>query len=108
MADLIQSMSKAFVQPRTNQILNLSDEDLAKRFTFDKELGYGNWGSVWRVEEKVESRNEKGNVLALKLVHRKVTSSTARVKALWSESDASNTYDPFCFTDERKQMSINL
>ncbi|GAA6008385.1 hypothetical protein JCM10207_000108 [Rhodosporidiobolus poonsookiae] len=60
-----------------------SDATLAERYQFMEEVGYGNWGSVWRVKAKLE---EGTPVRCVKLVHRsKNPTSSARVRALWTE-----------------------
>ncbi|KAF8827785.1 hypothetical protein HHX47_DHR4000105 [Lentinula edodes] len=62
------------------------DEELSNRLQFIKEIGCGNWGSVWLCELKSEDRAHK-RPLATKLVHRNKESKTsaARVKSLWNE-----------------------
>ncbi|KAJ3731278.1 hypothetical protein DFJ43DRAFT_438028 [Lentinula guzmanii] len=62
------------------------DEELSNRLQFIKEIGCGNWGSVWLCELKDEDRVQK-RPLATKLVHRNKESKTsaARVKSLWNE-----------------------
>ncbi|KAJ3777497.1 CAMK/CAMKL/MARK protein kinase [Lentinula raphanica] len=62
------------------------DEELSNRLQFVKEIGCGNWGSVWLCELKGEDRVHK-RPLATKLVHRNKESKTsaARVKSLWNE-----------------------
>ncbi|GAA6059732.1 hypothetical protein JCM10212_000260 [Sporobolomyces blumeae] len=63
---------------------NWTDEVLAERYRFVEEIGYGNWGSVWKCRPKDGAGSDK--TLALKLVHRsKSTTSSARVRALWQE-----------------------
>lgn len=52
-----------------------------------EEVGYGMWGSVWKCEGK--ATNE---VVAVKLVHRSKTSTTAaRVRSLWNEFKVCHT-----------------
>ncbi|GAA5901464.1 uncharacterized protein JCM6883_000219 [Sporobolomyces salmoneus] len=59
-----------------------SDHVLKEKFMFVKEVGFGNWGSLWL--SYVEPERER--VAALKMVHRlKDTTSAARVRALWNE-----------------------
>lgn len=46
-----------------------------------EEVGYGMWGSVWKCEGRATNA-----VVAVKLVHRSKTSTTAaRVRSLWNE-----------------------
>ncbi|KAE9394875.1 hypothetical protein BT96DRAFT_998101 [Gymnopus androsaceus JB14] len=72
-----------------------TDEELVQRLSFVKEVGCGNWGSVWLCEPKSSEilpafdafdRTLKKR-LAVKLVHRDKESKTsvARVKSLWNE-----------------------
>ncbi|KAF9781712.1 hypothetical protein BJ322DRAFT_1010425 [Thelephora terrestris] len=75
-----------------NDIFSLSDQTLANRLQFIEEIGYGNWGSVWRCCPKPDpssksppNKYEKVK-LAVKLVHRSKTQTTAaRVRSLWNE-----------------------
>ncbi|BGP20225.1 hypothetical protein JCM10213_005921 [Rhodosporidiobolus nylandii] len=61
-----------------------SDATLAERYQFIEEIGYGNWGSVWKVKPKLEGPDAAHR--AVKLVHRsKNPTSSARVRALWTE-----------------------
>lgn len=66
-------------------IFSWSDKTLADRYQFVEEIGFGNWGSVWRCRSKQEPSGSNSTV-AIKLVHRtKDPSAAARVKSLWSE-----------------------
>ncbi|BGP51840.1 hypothetical protein JCM10450v2_007796 [Rhodotorula kratochvilovae] len=65
-------------------IFSWSDQTLAERYQFVEEVGYGNWGSVWKVRPKLEGPDAK--VQSVKLVHRsRNPTSSARVRALWTE-----------------------
>ncbi|KAG9019764.1 hypothetical protein FRB90_009634 [Tulasnella sp. 427] len=66
-----------------SDIFSLTDEELKDRLHFIREIGYGNWGSVWSCFTKDSPTREK---VAVKLVHRSKTPTTAaRVKSLWNE-----------------------
>ncbi|GAA6038292.1 hypothetical protein JCM8097_003927 [Rhodosporidiobolus ruineniae] len=57
-----------------------SDATLASKY----HVGYGNWGSVWKVCAKVDNPEQMSS--SVKLVHRsKNPTSSARVRALWTE-----------------------
>ncbi|KAG2121098.1 hypothetical protein DEU56DRAFT_873834 [Suillus clintonianus] len=74
--------------PETNDVFSLSDQLLAERLQFVKEIGFGNWGSVWLCRPKSSSSSDKHKdvQVAVKLVHRSKTSTTAaRVRSLWNE-----------------------
>ncbi|KAI0647816.1 hypothetical protein C8Q79DRAFT_952090 [Trametes meyenii] len=69
-------------------IFSISDQVLADRLQFIEEIGFGNWGSVWLCRPKSSSPGEhlQGAKIAVKLVHRSKTSTTAaRVRSLWNE-----------------------
>ncbi|GAA5903049.1 hypothetical protein JCM5296_001722 [Sporobolomyces johnsonii] len=76
-------------------IFSWSDATLAEKYQFVEEIGYGNWGSVWKCRPKQSpsspsygnsSPHQGAKHLALKLVHRsKSPTSSARVRALWQE-----------------------
>ncbi|KAH7914263.1 kinase-like protein [Hygrophoropsis aurantiaca] len=67
-------------------VFSLSDQLLAERLTFVKEIGFGNWGSVWLCKPKSSSERNSDVQVAVKLVHRSKTSTTAaRVRSLWNE-----------------------
>ncbi|KAI8994232.1 hypothetical protein BD414DRAFT_576788 [Trametes punicea] len=69
-------------------IFSISDQVLADRLQFIEEIGFGNWGSVWLCRPKPSSSAEHlhENKIAVKLVHRSKTSTTAaRVRSLWNE-----------------------
>lgn len=70
-----------------NGIHSWSDSQLASKYTFEKEIGFGNWGSCWLAETRdSKDGKEKEKKVAVKLVHRQGTApSNARVKALWNE-----------------------
>ncbi|GAA5830059.1 hypothetical protein JCM11251_006860 [Rhodosporidiobolus azoricus] len=66
-----------------------SDATLAERY----QKGYGNWGSVWLVKAKLEQDQPSR---AVKLVHRsKNPTSSARVRALWTEFKCIRTLRSF-------------
>ncbi|KAJ7132934.1 kinase-like domain-containing protein [Mycena filopes] len=76
-----------------SDVFSLSDQVLSDKLQFVEEIGYGNWGSVWlcRPKEDPDSPAD-GSVklqetkIAVKLVHRSKTSTTAaRVRSLWNE-----------------------
>ncbi|KIM43002.1 hypothetical protein M413DRAFT_69969 [Hebeloma cylindrosporum] len=75
----------------SNDIFSLSDQILSDRLEFIEEIGFGNWGSVWLCRPKPATTPEGvvkplGQKLAVKLVHRSKTSTTAaRVRSLWNE-----------------------
>ncbi|OJA20203.1 hypothetical protein AZE42_04622 [Rhizopogon vesiculosus] len=74
--------------PEATDVFSLSDHLLAERLHFVKEIGFGNWGSVWLCQPKSKSSSEKLKdvEVAVKLVHRSKTSTTAaRVRSLWNE-----------------------
>ncbi|KAG2038121.1 kinase-like domain-containing protein [Suillus americanus] len=74
--------------PEANDVFSLSDHLLAERLQFVKEIGFGNWGSVWlcRPKSSSSSNKHKDVEVAVKLVHRSKTSTTAaRVRSLWNE-----------------------
>ncbi|KAG2360673.1 hypothetical protein BDR07DRAFT_1411994 [Suillus spraguei] len=75
-------------EPEANDVFSLSDHLLAERLQFVKEIGFGNWGSVWLCRPKSSSSSNKHEdvEVAVKLVHRSKTSTTAaRVRSLWNE-----------------------
>ncbi|KAF9255643.1 hypothetical protein L218DRAFT_314111 [Marasmius fiardii PR-910] len=75
------------------------DEELTHRLRFIKEVGFGNWGSVWKCEPRSFEMLSTGDSFdqslkssfAVKLVHRRgekpeeIKTSAARVKSLWNE-----------------------
>ncbi|KAI0769137.1 hypothetical protein BD413DRAFT_560042 [Trametes elegans] len=69
-------------------IFSISDQVLADRLQFIEEIGFGNWGSVWLCRPKSSSSTDQllETKIAVKLVHRSKTSTTAaRVRSLWNE-----------------------
>ncbi|KZT67233.1 hypothetical protein DAEQUDRAFT_729268 [Daedalea quercina L-15889] len=75
-------------------IFSISDQVLAERLQFIEEIGFGNWGSVWLCRPKPDpaspsadnSHASRDTRIAVKLVHRSKTSTTAaRVRSLWNE-----------------------
>lgn len=67
-----------------NDIFSLTDAALAERYQFIEEIGYGNWGSVWKCRPKADPSPSAR--VAIKLVHRsKNPTSSARVRSLWQE-----------------------
>ncbi|TFY73392.1 hypothetical protein EWM64_g10620, partial [Hericium alpestre] len=76
-------------------IFSLSDQVLADRLQFIKEIGFGNWGSVWLCHPKSGRTKEpqKDVQIAVKLVHRsKTTTTAARVRSLWNEMKIVRTF----------------
>ncbi|CAE6423777.1 unnamed protein product [Rhizoctonia solani] len=71
----------------SSDIFSLSDQQLSDKMKFVKEVGFGNWGSVWLCEPRLaEERAVFGSQIAVKLVHRsKTPTTTARVRSLWNE-----------------------
>ncbi|KAN0135253.1 hypothetical protein V8E53_006818 [Lactarius tabidus] len=73
-------------------IFSLSDRVLAEKLQFVKEIGFGNWGSVWLCRPRV-SDGANDTKLAVKLVHRsKTTTTAARVRSLWNEMKVVRTF----------------
>ncbi|CAE6518325.1 unnamed protein product [Rhizoctonia solani] len=72
---------------QSSDIFSLSDQQLSDKLKFVKEVGFGNWGSVWLCEPRFpEERALFGTQVAVKLVHRSKTPTTAaRVRSLWNE-----------------------
>ncbi|KAA1113001.1 hypothetical protein PGT21_018183 [Puccinia graminis f. sp. tritici] len=71
-----------------NDIFTITDEALAAQYTFESEIGYGNWGSIWRISPNNPSnRLHSSSKLAIKLVYRDKSSGTTatKIKSLWSE-----------------------
>lgn len=87
--------------PETSDVFSLSDHHLAERLHFVKEvcvsypllcmypqglhmkIGFGNWGSVWLCRPKSSSGRPRDVEVAVKLVHRSKTPTTAaRVRSL--------------------------
>ncbi|KAH9924299.1 uncharacterized protein BXZ73DRAFT_103586 [Epithele typhae] len=69
-------------------IFSISDQVLADRLQFIEEIGFGNWGSVWLCCPKGDTSSSplQDSKIAVKLVHRSKTSTTAaRVRSLWNE-----------------------
>ncbi|KAF8799033.1 hypothetical protein BYT27DRAFT_7202794 [Phlegmacium glaucopus] len=75
----------------STDIFSLSDQVLSDRLEFIEEIGFGNWGSVWLCRPKPATTEDGvvrplGQKIAVKLVHRAKTSTTAaRVRSLWNE-----------------------
>ncbi|KAF8073913.1 hypothetical protein FPV67DRAFT_774267 [Lyophyllum atratum] len=85
----------------STDIFSLSDQVLSDRLTFIEEIGFGNWGSVWLCRPKPSTSspgadglaNVPDQKLAVKLVHRSKTSTTAaRVRSLWNEMKIVRTF----------------
>ncbi|CAE6498339.1 unnamed protein product [Rhizoctonia solani] len=74
-------------EQQSSDIFSLSDQQLSDKLKFVKEVGFGNWGSVWLCEHRfAEEQATLGTQLAVKLVHRSKTPTTAaRVRSLWNE-----------------------
>ncbi|KAH9997420.1 hypothetical protein BJV74DRAFT_883424 [Russula compacta] len=60
----------------STDIFSLSDRILAEKLQFVKEIGFGNWGSVWLCRPRLPNSADDTK-LAVKLVHRSKTTSTA-------------------------------
>lgn len=85
--DRLRAISATTKSSEENGIHSWSDSQLASKYSFEKEIGYGNWGSCWLAEVR-DSKDgaERGPKMAVKLVHRQGNAaSNARVKALWNE-----------------------
>ncbi|CAA7265469.1 unnamed protein product [Cyclocybe aegerita] len=82
----------------SNDIFSLSDQTLSERLEFVEEIGFGNWGSVWLCRPKPATKDDGtvrplGQKIAVKLVHRSKTSTTAaRVRSLWNEMKIVRTF----------------
>ncbi|RDB19031.1 MAP/microtubule affinity-regulating kinase 4 [Hypsizygus marmoreus] len=85
----------------STDIFSLSDQVLSDRLQFIEEIGFGNWGSVWLCRPKPSSSspgadglaNVPDQKLAVKLVHRsKTTTTAARVRSLWNEMKIVRTF----------------
>ncbi|KAG6853054.1 hypothetical protein C0991_007198 [Blastosporella zonata] len=86
--------------PESTDVFSLSDQVLSDRLHFIEEIGFGNWGSVWLCRPKPRTGASKNGFsdapdqkLAVKLVHRSKTSTTAaRVRSLWNEMKIVRTF----------------
>ncbi|KAG5653104.1 hypothetical protein H0H81_002251 [Sphagnurus paluster] len=90
----------------STDIFSLSDQVLSDRLSFVEEacfisIGFGNWGSVWLCKPKPSTSstgadslsNVSDQKIAVKLVHRSKTSTTAaRVRSLWNEMKIVRTF----------------
>ncbi|KAF8158040.1 hypothetical protein B0H34DRAFT_707275 [Crassisporium funariophilum] len=82
----------------SSDIFSLSDQVLSDRLEFIEEIGFGNWGSVWLCRPKPATTKEGvvrplGQKIAVKLVHRsKTTTTAARVRSLWNEMKIVRTF----------------
>lgn len=45
----------------SDDIFYLTDKQLGERFCFDQEIGFGNWGSVWRVRPRYSRASQLGH-----------------------------------------------
>ncbi|KAJ7643947.1 kinase-like domain-containing protein [Roridomyces roridus] len=86
-------------QEGSTDVFSLTDQVLSDKLQFIEEIGFGNWGSVWlcRPKEQLNASPDEPaspaavaklqeTKLAVKLVHRSKTSTTAaRVRSLWNE-----------------------
>lgn len=81
--DTVSGTKFELVNGNTNgATMSTSDADLARLIHFAREIGHGNWGSVWQGRQRANGSAK----LAIKLVHRtKSATSNIRVKALWTE-----------------------
>ncbi|KAH9057506.1 kinase-like protein [Lactarius vividus] len=85
-------MSSEQPPPNATDIFSLSDRVLAEKLQFVKEIGFGNWGSVWLCRPRVPDSADDTK-LAVKLVHRsKTTTTAARVRSLWNEMKVVRTF----------------
>ncbi|KAI9509467.1 kinase-like domain-containing protein [Russula earlei] len=76
----------------STDVFSLSDRVLAEKLLFVKEIGFGNWGSVWLCRPRVSNGGDDAK-LAVKLVHRsKTTTTAARVRSLWNEMKVVRTF----------------
>ncbi|KAH8824981.1 hypothetical protein DL96DRAFT_1467433 [Flagelloscypha sp. PMI_526] len=81
-------------------VFSLTDQVLSDKLQFIEEVGFGNWGSVWLAQRKNSSADDQvtkshpaGAKMAVKLVHRSKTPTTAaRVKSLWNEMKIVRTF----------------
>lgn len=83
---LSKNQNREASQP--HDIFTITDEVLAAQYNFESEIGYGNWGTIWRISPKNPSnRLHSSSKLAVKLVHRDKSSNTTatKIKSLWSE-----------------------
>ncbi|KDQ20831.1 hypothetical protein BOTBODRAFT_101107 [Botryobasidium botryosum FD-172 SS1] len=79
--------------PTASDIFSISDQQLSDKLEFIKEIGFGNWGSVWACRPKVGDVSETRYKVAVKLVHRSKTPTTAaRVRSLWNEMKIVRTF----------------
>ncbi|KAF9046192.1 kinase-like domain-containing protein [Panaeolus papilionaceus] len=89
--DTLASSSQLPSPAESTDIFSLTDQVLSDRLEFIEEIGFGNWGSVWLCRPKPATTADGvvkplGQKLAVKLVHRSKTSTTAaRVRSLWNE-----------------------
>ncbi|KAJ7758141.1 hypothetical protein DFH07DRAFT_818885 [Mycena maculata] len=93
-------------QEGSTDVFSLSDQDLSDKLQFVEEIGFGNWGSVWLCRPKQDLASSPDDPvspstrvklqetkLAVKLVHRSKTSTTAaRVRSLWNEMKIISTF----------------
>ncbi|KAI9612499.1 hypothetical protein H4Q26_007656 [Puccinia striiformis f. sp. tritici PST-130] len=80
-----------------HDIFTITDEALAAQYTFESEIGYGNWGSIWRIAPNNPSnRLHSSSKLAIKLVYRDKSSGTTatKIKSLWSEFKILRLFKP--------------
>ncbi|KAG7088184.1 hypothetical protein E1B28_012202 [Marasmius oreades] len=96
----MSTMDHGSSHEKSNDVFSFGDdEELTRRLRFIKEVGFGNWGSVWKCEPRSTEMLSTGDSFdqslkssfAVKLVHRRggkpeeVKTSAARVKSLWNE-----------------------
>ncbi|KAK0535224.1 hypothetical protein OC842_002390 [Tilletia horrida] len=83
------SVASSSTAQQNSGVYSLSDEQLADRLHFEKEIGHGNWGSIWTVQPRHPTSltpHLPATTLAAKLCHRQRTApSNARVRSLWNE-----------------------
>ncbi|GAA5992416.1 hypothetical protein JCM5350_000973 [Sporobolomyces pararoseus] len=79
---IAEAKRKAMERAEADGVYNWPDERMSQTFHFESEVGYGNWGSLWRVW----INPDRELPVAIKVVHRtKDPTAAARVKALWNE-----------------------
>jgi len=77
----------AYAVEGADDVFSMTDEQLGDKFAFSKEIGFGNWGSVWQARPRrtraeweydsaqtlnlgKKSASVSGGLVAMKLVHR--------------------------------------
>ncbi|GAA5958280.1 hypothetical protein JCM3765_004777 [Sporobolomyces pararoseus] len=79
---ITEARRKALERAEADGVYHWPDAKMSQTFHFESEIGYGNWGSLWRVW----INPDRESPVAIKVVHRtKDPTAAARVKALWNE-----------------------